>query len=1123
MMQRVKLSADTLLVVVLVSSYSIVLFVYGSSFPSSHHKQHSQVVENEEVYALLKWKSSLVNKNHSLLSSWKMNSISNSTSPCTWHGINCNNQGSVAGLNITGFGLQGTLQNLDFSSFSNFVRLDLIGNALFGTIPSQISNLSKLTHLVLYMNQLSGIIPPDIGRLSSLTYVDLSRNNLSGSIPTSVTNLTSLDTLYLSHNQLSGVIPHDIGRLRSLTIFHLAKNNITGSIPTSLCNLTSLILVSIAENNLSGIIPQEIGRLSLDFLSLYENQLSGIIPQDIGRLPSLTRLVLAKNNIIGSIPTSLSNLTSLDTLDVYDNQLSGIIPQDIGRLRSLTSLVLSRNNITGSIPISVCNLTNLLLLRFDENNLSGTIPREIGRIGSLTSFQVAINNLNGPVPASVGNLRDLTFLSLAQNEFTGSLPVGVFNNLTQMIILFLGENKFSCELPYNICQSGTLEQFTAGENHFTGPIPRSLKNCTSLTRLGLNNNELLDNLTEAFHVYPHLNSFVVDDNMLYGELSKDWGNSPNLTILSLSRNNITGSIPSEMSKLKNLREFYLDSNKVVGEIPNELFKLSSLIQLDLSNNHLSGRLSSTYLDLSTNKINGSIPKQLSECSKLLSLNLSRNNISGSIPPQIGNLDSLQILLDLSYNELHGEIPSALGKLSKLETLNVSHNKLFGSVPSSFDQMLSLTTVDVSYNELSGPIPDTKAFEDAPINALKNNKGLCGKNSRGLKPCDSSVVIRRKEAKHNKLVLIILLPLFGSLFLFSILFATFFLLRKRSVRNVASGNQPRVTNTRRDLFSIWNYNGKIVYEDIVETTEDFDAKNCIGTGGYGSVYKAELSTGQVVAVKKHYSSEEDCEIADLKSFENEVLALTEIRHRNIVKLFGFCSNLERQFSFLVYEFVERGSLKNVLCNREQAVEFDWMKRLRFIKGTASAIAYMHHDCIPAIVHRDISSNNILLDSEYEARVSDFGTARILKPDSSNWTSLAGTYGYVAPELAYTMKVTEKCDVYSFGVIILEVLMGRYPSEIITLLSQNVMTSSFSSNIGQNISLRDILDQRIGTPHDVVQNELMCIVKIGFTCLRGYPRARPTMEEVSAELLSSTHSNVSSPKSFEIITLADLLMS
>ncbi|XP_026420008.1 probable leucine-rich repeat receptor-like protein kinase At1g35710 [Papaver somniferum] len=256
------------------------------------------------------------------------------------------------------------------------------------------------------------------------------------------------------------------------------------------------------------------------------------------------------------------------------------------------------------------------------------------------------------------------------------------------------------------------------------------------------------------------------------------------------------------------------------------------------------------------------------------------------------------------------------------------------------------------------------------------------------------------------------------------------------------------------FSVWNYEGKIVYEDIIEATEDFDTTYCIGTGGYGSVYKAELSTGQVVAVKKLHSSDEDSEILDLKSFESEVHALTEIRHRNIVKLFGFCSNLEMRISFLVYEFVERGSLKNVLSDGVLAVEFDWIKR----EPTDMLLQLAIH------IHLFVNINDVA-------------------------------------ELAYTMKVTEKCDVYSFGVIILEVLMGRHPSEIITLLSQVRHSSSFLDDIGKNIRLRDILDQSIAAPPNVVQNDIMCTVKVGFSCLRGDPLTRPTMEEVSAMLNSS----------------------
>jgi serine/threonine protein kinase len=195
-----------------------------------------------------------------------------------------------------------------------------------------------------------------------------------------------------------------------------------------------------------------------------------------------------------------------------------------------------------------------------------------------------------------------------------------------------------------------------------------------------------------------------------------------------------------------------------------------------------------------------------------------------------------------------------------------------------------------------------------------------------------------------------------------------------------------------LFSIWNYDGNIAYEDIIQATEDFDIKYCIGTGGYGSVYKAELPGGKVVALKKLHRLEAENPAFD-KSFKNEIKVLTEIRHRNIIKLYGFC--LHKRCMFLVYEYKERGSLFCVLNDEIEAVELDWSKRVNIIKDTAHALSYMHHECIPTIVHRDISSNNILLNNKLEAFVSDFGTAKLLDPDSSNQTLVAGTYGYIAP--------------------------------------------------------------------------------------------------------------------------------
>ncbi|KAL3504512.1 hypothetical protein ACH5RR_034353 [Cinchona calisaya] len=210
------------------------------------------------------------------------------------------------------------------------------------------------------------------------------------------------------------------------------------------------------------------------------------------------------------------------------------------------------------------------------------------------------------------------------------------------------------------------------------------------------------------------------------------------------------------------------------------------------------------------------------------------------------------------------------------------------------------------------------------------------------------------------------------------------------------------------------------------------------GGFGSVFRVELPNGQIVAIKKLHAT---VVVNSSKDFANEIQALTRLRHRNIVKFYGFCSHTHH--TFLVYEFLKGRSLMHVLRNDEIAVKFEWIKRVNIVKDVANALFYMHHGCLPIIIHRDISSKNVLLDFDHQAHISDFGIATLLNRDSSNWTSFAGTYGYAAPELAYTMKVNEKCDFYSFGVLTLEVIMGKHPGDFISSMLITLPSSSSTS--------------------------------------------------------------------------------
>ncbi|KAJ0967407.1 hypothetical protein J5N97_024324 [Dioscorea zingiberensis] len=452
---------------------------------------------------------------------------------------------------------------------------------------------------------------------------------------------------------------------------------------------------------------------------------------------------------------------------------------------------------------------------------------------------------------------------------------------------------------------------------------------------------------------------------------------------------------------------------------------------------------------------------MENCLKLGSLSLGNNDLSGAIPFQLGNLP-LHRVLDLSDNFFTGEIPPQLSKLTYLEALNLSHNELVGQIPSSFQSMMGLTSLDLSYNTLDGPVPDNHFFQTAPAEWFITTRVYVVK----------------------------------SMWLESLWFCY--------KRDKSIANDSCEEFAGKHFFSIWSVDhGKELFKVILRATENFDNKYQIGVGAHSIVYKATLPSGGTLAIKKLQGEGQVVE----QSFQNEIQALTQIRHRNIVRLYGFCSTAK--FSFIAYEYMETGSLGAILRSEERAMELDWVKRVNIIRDIAQALSYLHHDCAPPIVHRDITSNNILLDEEYKACVSDFGISRLLEPNSSHWSMLAGTHGYMAPELAYVMRVTKKCDVYSFGVVALEVMHGIHPGDLINSLSLSML-------------VKDVLDPRI--PLHMVDpfiKEVLGVILIALQCIDTNPQSRPTMEQVSQRLTYPKSLPISNVHGFHSLTL-DLLM-
>ncbi|KAG4940523.1 hypothetical protein JHK87_044394 [Glycine soja] len=746
-------------------------------------------------------------------------------------------------------------------------------------------------------------------------------------------------------------------------------------------------------------------------------------------LPNILILNMSYNSLSGSIPPQIDALSNLNTLDLSTNKLFGSIPNTIGNLSKLQYLNLSANGLSGPIPNEVGNLKSLLTFDIFTNNLSGPIPPSLGNLPHLQSIHIFENQLSGSIPSTLGNLSKLTMLSLSSNKLTGTIPPSIGNLTNAKVICFIG-NDLSGEIPIELEKLTGLECLQLADNNFIGQIPQ---------------------------------------NVCLGG---------NLKFFTAGNNNFTGQIPESLRKCYSLKRLRLQQNLLSGDITDFFDVLPNL----------------NYIDLSDNSFHGQVSPKWGKFHSLTSLMISNNNLSGVIPPELGGAFNLRVL-HLSSNHLTGTIPQELRSMTFLFDLLISNNSLSGNVPIeisslqelNLERMISLTSFDVSYNQFEGPLPNILAIQNTTIDTLRNNKGLCG-NVSGLKPC--TLLSGKKSHNHmTKKVLISVLPLSLAILMLALfVFGVWYHLRQNSKKKQ---DQATVLQSP-SLLPMWNFGGKMMFENIIEATEYFDDKYLIGVGGQGRVYKALLPTGEVVAVKKLHSVPNG-EMLNQKAFTSEIQALTEIRHRNIVKLHGFCSH--SQYSFLVCEFLEKGDVKKILKDDEQAIAFDWNKRVDVVEGVANALCYMHHDCSPPIIHRDISSKNILLDSDYVAHVSDFGTAKFLNPNSSNWTSFAGTFGYAAPELAYTMEANEKCDVYSFGILALEILFGEHPGGDVT-------SSCAATSTLDHMALMDRLDQRLPHPTSPTVVELISIVKIAVSCLTESPRFRPTMEHVAKELAMSS---------------------
>ncbi|CAI0436709.1 unnamed protein product [Linum tenue] len=493
----------------------------------------------------------------------------------------------------------------------------------------------------------------------------------------------------------------------------------------------------------------------------------------------------------------------------------------------------------------------------------------------------------------------------------------------------------------------------------------------------------------------------------------------------------------------------------------------------------------TEIDFSENYLTGEIPVELGQIKGLSLLYLFQNQLTGVIPNEISSLRNLT-KLDLSINKLTGSIPSELGTFMQLELLKLSDNKLSGRIPSALGNLSHLTELQMGGNSLSGDIPP----ELGSLSSLQIAMNISYNNLTGEIPPEIVVPPLVNADRLRSKIITLVAAVVGGVSLILIVVILYFM--RRPVETVPSLQDDDVSISESDIY--FRPKEGFTFQDLVEATHHFHESYAVGRGACGTVYKAVMHSGQVIAVKKLSSNREGSNIEN--SFRAEILTLGNIRHRNIVKLYGFCYH--QGSNLLLYEYMTKGSLGELLHG--PSCDLDWPTRFTIALGAAEGLAYLHHDCRPSIIHRDIKSNNILLDDKFEAHVGDFGLAKVVDlPYSKSMSAVAGSYGYIAPEYAYTLKVTEKCDIYSYGVVLLELLTGRTPvqpleqgGDLVTWVKQYIRGHSLTSGV---------LDRRLDLEDQRIIDHMITVMKIALVCTSISPLDRPSMREVVLMLIES----------------------
>ncbi|KAK9215047.1 hypothetical protein WN944_007050 [Citrus x changshan-huyou] len=777
--------------------------------------------------------------------------------------------------------------------------------------------------------------------------------------------------------------------------------------------------------------------------------MAGEIPKEIGNLQNLESILLAANNLSGPILPTIFNISSTIEIALYENQLSGHLPSTMGNSHSnLKYLSLWDNKLIETIPNSITNASKLILLDLDINSLSGPVPKTFGELRFLRALNLGFNHLMTESPtaewsflSSLTNCRNLKYLALYSNPLGGILPPLIGNFSTSLQQLFVYDCKLKGNIPQEIGNLGGLIELSLFHNDLNGTIPTTVGRLQQLQGVFLYGNDLQGSIPDCFCQIKALNTLWFNENKL------------------------CGPIPQCLVALISLRDLNLGSNELTSSVPSSLWSLEDILQINLSSNLLSG----------------SLPSNIQNLKVLTDLDLSGNQLSGDIPTTIGGLKTLATL-SLAGNQFRGPIPASFGNLTSLKSLDLSRNDLSGEIPKTLEALLQLELLNVSHNRLEGEIPTKGPLKNFSSPSFLGNYALCGLSRLQVPPC------KQYNNKGSKSTALFFLRYIFPSIISSILITIFviFIVRCRNKRIAKKLNQ-------EDLLSPATWR-RTSYLDIQRATNGFNECNLLGTGSFGSVYKMTLTDRTNVAIKVFNLQLERA----FRSFDSECEVLRNVRHRNLVKIISSCCNTD--FKALVLEFMPNGSLEKWLYSQE--LFLDILKRLNIMIDVGLALEYLHHGhSSTPVVHCDLKPSNILLDEDMVAHVSDFGISKLLGEgdDSVTQTMTMATIGYMAPEYGSEGIVSVKCDVYSYGVLLMETFTRKKPTDEMfkeEINLKNWVSGSLPDGLTKVIDV-DLLQEEIN--FSAKMDCLLSIMHLALDCCMESSEQRISMKDAVAKLM------------------------